>query len=173
MKNLSDDQSDHFFMAEAIKEAEKAFLKNEVPVGAVLVKEGSIIARAHNEVEFQKKSLAHAEILCLSIASEFLNNWRLSGTTLYVTLEPCSMCLGAIILSRVKKVVFAAPDIRHGACGSWVNLVESKHPIHQVEIKKGILQTESSELLKKFFRERRIQNGKTRKEFRSAQSFNR
>jgi tRNA(adenine34) deaminase len=147
---------DEFFMREALVEAEKAFAADEVPVGAVLVHQNKIIARAHNQVESLKDATAHAEILCLQRASKILGNWRLLGTTLYCTLEPCSMCAGAMILSRVKKVVWGAPDLRQGACGSLFHILDAAHPIHQIEVEKNVLIEESAALLKKFFGGKRI-----------------
>jgi tRNA(adenine34) deaminase len=152
---LSQDERDLYFMKEALKEAEKAFRKKEVPIGAVLVHQNSIIARGHNQVEMLKDATAHAEMICLTSGSAFLNNWRLEGTTLYCTLEPCAMCAGAILGARIKRLVFGAQDIRLGACGSWVNLFEANHPMHQVEITGGVLQEFSSKLLKEFFKNKR------------------
>lgn len=149
---------DQFFMLEALKEAHVAFEKNEVPIGAVLVYKGEVIARAHNLVETLKKATAHAEILCLEKGANVLGDWRLLDTTLYVTLEPCAMCYGAIVLSRVKRLVYAAPDIRQGALGSWVDLGKEKHPIHTVAIKSGVYQDEAGDLLKRFFQKRRVEN---------------
>jgi tRNA(adenine34) deaminase len=149
---------DLFFMKIALEEAKKGFDKQEVPVGAVLVKENNLITKAHNCTEEFHDATAHAEMLCLKAASSQLGNWRLLDTTLYVTLEPCSMCLGALLLARVKRVVWGAKDKRHGACGSWVNLLELKHPTHSLEIESGIMEEECSLLLKEFFKLRRIEN---------------
>lgn len=142
-------------MQEALGEAKIAFSKNEVPVGAILVSNGEIIARAHNLVESLQDATAHAEILCLQKGSAHLANWRLLKTTLYVTLEPCSMCVGAILLSRVSRVVWGAPDLRQGADGSWVSLLSQHHPIHNVEVERGILAQESAQLMKDFFKNKR------------------
>jgi tRNA(adenine34) deaminase len=142
-------------MEEALKEARLAGERGEVPVGAVIVYEGEVIARAHNRVEELQDATAHAEVLCLRLASSRLENWRLLKATLYCTLEPCSMCAGAMILSRLEKVVWGAPDLRHGAHGSWVNLLDQPHPIHQLKGCGGVMQKESSELLKAFFQKRR------------------
>lgn len=152
------DEKDFFFMDLALKEAKKAFDSQEVPVGAVLVHEDKVICSAYNQIESLQDPTAHAEILCLREGAKLLKNWRLIGATLYITLEPCSMCLGAMFLARISRIVYAAPDIRHGACGSWVNLLETKHPIHQLEVTKNVLQEQSSELLVQFFRERRKEN---------------
>jgi len=142
-------------MKEALKEAREAFEKDEVPVGAILVYKNEIIARAHNQVEILGDATAHAEILCLKKAASFLNNWRLTDAALYCTLEPCPMCLGAMILSRIKTLIWGAPDLRHGANGSWVNLLETTHPIHQVQVRSGILRDESAYLMSEFFKQRR------------------
>lgn len=142
-------------MREALKEAEKGALADEVPIGAVLVYNGEIIARAHNRVESKKDASAHAEMLCLQEGSRHLDNWRLAETALYTTLEPCPMCAGAMILSRIKTLVWGAPDHRHGAHGSWINLLDTPHPIHSFEVRRGILAEESGALLKDFFRRKR------------------
>src|SRR5262245_53125511 len=119
---------DERFMLEALKEAWKAFNEEEVPVGAVLVKDGHIIARGYNQVEMLRDATAHAEMICITAGEAALENWRLSKTTLYCTIEPCSMCAGAMLLSRLETLVWGAPDIRHGANGSWINLFEKAHP---------------------------------------------
>jgi tRNA(adenine34) deaminase len=149
------DESDEFFMREALKEAEKAFHSGEVPVGAVLVRHGAVLARGHNLVETLQDPSAHAEMVCLREGAQALSNWRLNGATLYCTLEPCSMCAGAMILSRISTLVWGAPDLRHGADGSWISLLETKHPIHQLEIRRGVLKEESASLLSEFFKLRR------------------
>ncbi len=146
---------DEDFMKIALEEAQKAFQEGEVPVGAVLVHSGAVVARAHNQVEKFKDATAHAEILCLRAASYALQNWRLVEATLYTTLEPCCMCAGAIILSRIHRVVWGAPDIRQGADGSWVQVLNAKHPIHNVATTGGVLLSESAFLMKTFFQQRR------------------
>ncbi len=140
------------FMLAALKEAWKAFQLNEVPVGAVLVKEEKIIARGHNQVELLQDATAHAELLCLTTAEAALENWRLKGATLYCTMEPCAMCAGAMFLTRIDQLVWGAPDLRHGANGSWVDLFANKHPMHQIKITNGILQEYSAQLMRDFFR---------------------
>lgn len=150
---------DEMFMHEALKEAEKAYVLGEVPVGAVLVSGGEILARAHNQVETLQDATAHAEVLCLRAASQLIENWRLVNATLYCTLEPCSMCAGAMFLSRISSLVWGAPDKRHGAHGSWVNLLDQPHPIHQLEVRTGVLEEEASALMISFFRHRRRING--------------
>lgn len=146
---------DEVFMQEALAQAKMAAVIGEVPVGAVLVMQGKIIARAHNLVEKLQDATAHAEILCIKRASEILGNWRLLGATLYCTLEPCAMCAGGMISSRVETLVWGAPDIRQGAHGSWVDLLTQPHPIHQLTVRTHVLVEESKELLTAFFRERR------------------
>ncbi|NGX39392.1 MAG: tRNA-specific adenosine deaminase [Chlamydiae bacterium] len=136
-------------------EAKIAQTKNEVPVGAVLVVDGKIIARAHNTVEAESDASRHAELLCLQKGAEVLENWRLVGTTLYCTLEPCAMCSGALALFRVGRLVYGAPDLRHGANGSVFDVLNKSHPIHQVEVCGGVCALEAKELLQNFFRERR------------------
>jgi len=148
-------KTDEIWMKVALEEAKKAYCAKEVPVGAILVKEDVIVARAHNLIESLQDPTAHAEVLCIRKAAEEMHNWRLVGTTLYVTLEPCSMCVGALLLARVDRIVWGAPDLRHGACGSWVNLMASKHPTHELLFKGGVLENQSRELLQQFFRERR------------------
>lgn len=142
-------------MLEALEEAKKAFAFGEVPVGAVAVYEGIIIARAFNQVESLKDASAHAELLCLKKAAEVLDRWRLVGVTLYTTLEPCSMCAGALISFRIDRLVWGAPDIRQGADGSFISLMTLKHPIHEIAITRNVLSEPSSFLMKTFFEQRR------------------
>ena len=143
------------FMKEALKEAKKAYDKLEVPVGAVIVKDGKIIARAHNLKETKFDTTKHAEILAIQKASKKLNSWRLIDCEMYVTLEPCSMCAGAFINSRIKKVYIGASDQKTGAVGSVFNLLEDYTFNHKVEYKKGVLQDECESILKEFFKELR------------------
>lgn len=151
-------EKDTYFMQEALKEAKNAYEKGEVPVGAVLVYEGEVIARAHNQIEEHKDASRHAELICLQEGARVLENWRLKNTTLYSTLEPCCMCAGAMLLARISTLVWAARDIRHGAHGSWVDILGKTHPTHYIEIRSGVLQEEASELMRAFFRERRREN---------------
>ena len=151
-------EDDKKFMTEALILAKKAFDENEVPVGAVLVSNGVIVARAYNKVEQLCDATAHAELLCIRQLSQELKNWRLLNTTLYTTLEPCAMCAGALLLSRVTRVVWAAPDNRHGACGSWVNLLEKKHPTHTLLVEGGLFEEQAALLMKNFFQRRRFEN---------------
>jgi tRNA(adenine34) deaminase len=142
-------------MRAALEQAEEAFAKGEVPIGAVLVHENNIIARAHNLVESRLDATAHAEMLCLKIGAQALENWRLIGATLYCTLEPCPMCAGAMIHSRLKRLVWGAPDVRCGAHGSWVDILSIEHPIHRIAVDSGVLKEECAMLMKQFFRKRR------------------
>lgn len=149
---------DHFFMREALKEARKAYREEEVPVGAVLVLDNRVIARGHNQVELLKDASAHAEMLCVGSGAQALDNWRLLQTTLYCTIEPCTMCAGALFLSRIKRLVWGAPDLRHGANGSFIDLFSLKHPTHHIEVTGGIMEDECRALMQEFFRERRDLN---------------
>ena len=143
------------FMKEALKQAKKAYDKLEVPVGAVIVKDGKIIARAYNQKETKKDTTNHAEILAIKKASKKLESWRLLDCDMYVTLEPCSMCAGALIQSRIRKLYIGAPDSKTGACGSVLNLLEDYKFNHKVEVEMGILKDECEGLLKNFFKELR------------------
>ncbi len=149
---------DENFMREALLEAKKAFAIGEVPVGAVLVLDEKILAHAHNLVEKNRDASAHAELLCLQEGAKVLGNWRLQNTTLYCTLEPCAMCAGAMALFRIKRLVYGAPDLRHGANGSVFDVLSRFHPIHQVEVESGVCEGEAKELMQTFFRERREEN---------------
>ena len=142
-------------MKEALKEAKKAYNKLEVPVGAVIVKDGEIIAKAHNIKEQKKDTTKHAEILAISRASKKLQNWRLIDCEMYVTLEPCSMCAGALINSRIKKVHIGTMDKKTGACGSVLNLLQDYPFNNKIEIETGILGQECEGILKQFFKELR------------------
>ena len=139
-------------MKEALKEAKKAYKKEEVPVGAVIVKDGKIIARAHNIKETKKNAVGHAEILAIQKACKKLNAWRLIDCEMYVTLEPCPMCAGALINSRIKKIYVGTDDPKTGACGSVLNLLEDYPFNHKIEIEKYILKDECEGLLKDFFK---------------------
>lgn len=143
------------FMQVALKEAKKAYKKLEIPVGAVIVKNGEIIAKAHNIKEEKKDTTKHAEIIAIQKASKKLEGWRLNDCELYVTLEPCPMCAGAIIQSRIKKVYIGTLDEKTGACGSVLNLFKDYKFNHNVEAEYGILKNECEEILKKFFKELR------------------
>jgi len=142
-------------MKEALIEACKARDLHEVPVGAILASEGKIIARAHNLVESQRDATAHAEMLCMRKAAAAFQSWRLLNTTLYITLEPCVMCAGAILLSRISRVVWGAADPRQGAHGSWIDLFEKKHPMHRLKIVGGLYGLRAAELMRLFFQKQR------------------
>ncbi|MFK7909235.1 MAG: tRNA adenosine(34) deaminase TadA [Akkermansiaceae bacterium] len=143
-------------MQQALREARKAYEAKEVPVGAVIVHDDKIIARAWNQVETLKDATAHAEMLALTAAQNALGDWRLEGCTLYVTKEPCPMCAGAIVHCRPDKVVFGCPDPKGGAAGGWINLLESNPPLnHRCDIQSGVLQDECVGILQSFFREAR------------------
>ncbi len=142
---------DERWMREALAEARKALHKGEVPVGAVVVCEGQVLGRGHNLVESIQEPTAHAEILALTAAANRLADWRLGGCTLYVTLEPCPMCAGAVVLSRVERVVFGARDPRFGACGSFFHVLDVNSPDVKAEIVPGVLEEEASALLRQFF----------------------
>ena len=143
------------YMRQALKEARKAFDKEEVPIGAIIVKDGKIIARAHNLKESKKNTVCHAEILAIEKASRKLEAWRLEGCEMYTTLEPCSMCAGAIINSRIKKVYIGTMDEKTGACGSVLNLLKDFKFNHKVEIETGILEDECRNILQEFFKKLR------------------
>ena len=140
------------FMKEALKEAKKAYDKLEVPVGAIIVKDGKIIARGHNLKETKFDTTNHAEIIAIQKASKKLKSWRLLDCEMYVTLEPCSMCAGAIINSRIKKVYIGANDEKTGAVGSVLNLFEDYKFNHKVEFEKGILKEDCENILKDYFK---------------------
>lgn len=144
-----------YYMKQALKEAEKAYSKLEIPVGAIIVKDGKIIARAHNQKEIKTDTTKHAEIIAIQKASKKLNSWRLIDCEMYVTLEPCTMCAGAIINSRIKKVYIGAMDEKTGAVGSVLNLFEDYKFNHKPESEIGILKEECEGILKNFFKELR------------------
>lgn len=146
---------DERFMLEALREAEKAAAIGEVPVGAVVVKDGAVVAGAHNMIELRKRSCAHAEMLALEAAEEALGTKWLTGCTMYVTLEPCSMCAGALVLSRIDRLVTGADDPKTGACGSLYNIASDSRLNHRIDITRGVLADICSGQLKAFFRERR------------------
>ncbi|MFA5145669.1 MAG: tRNA adenosine(34) deaminase TadA [Candidatus Omnitrophota bacterium] len=144
-----------FFMSEALKEARKAFEEDEVPVGAVVVSGGKIVARGHNQVERLKDPTAHAEMLAITSAANSLSTKWLNAATLYVTIEPCSMCAGALVLARIKNICFGAKDPKTGACGSVVHIVNNKKLNHRIKIHSGILEDECRAILKEFFKKKR------------------
>lgn len=149
------------FMKSALKEAKKAYGKLEIPVGAVIVKDGKIIARGYNIKEEKNDTTKHAEIIAIQKASKKLQSWRLNGCEMYVTLEPCSMCAGAIINSRISKLYIGAMDEKTGACGSVLNLLNDYKFNHRVDVEYGIMQEECGNILKTFFKElRKLKNKK-------------
>lgn len=155
--------NDEYYMREAIKEAKKAEAKGEVPIGAVLVLHDEIVARAHNLRETEQRSLAHAEMLAIDEACRKLGTWRLEDAILYVTLEPCPMCAGAVVLSRVDKVVFGAFDPKGGCTGTLMNLLQEERFNHQAKVVSGVLEEECGEMLSAFFRKLRRQKKDMRK----------
>ncbi len=143
------------FMQEALREAEKALSIGEVPIGAVIEKDGVIIGRGHNMTETSKDPTAHAEILAIREAAENLGGWRLLGCRMYVTTEPCSMCAGATVLARIQRVYIGTPDPKTGACGSLMNILQDERLNHYVQIETGIMQKECENIMKSFFRKLR------------------
>ena len=144
-----------FFMKEALKEAEKAKEIAEVPIGAVIVKNGKVIARGYNQRETTNRAITHAEILAIDEANKELNNWRLEDCALFVTVEPCVMCSGAIVLSRIPYVYYGASDYKGGTAGTLMNLLEEEKFNHQARVEAGVLQEECSQMLTSFFKELR------------------
>ena len=147
--------SDHYFMGEALRQATKAYQAEEVPVGAIIVRDLQIIARASNQVEILKDATAHAEMLAVTQAEEVIGDWRLNECTMYVTKEPCPMCAGAIVHARVGRVVFGAPDPKAGAAGGVINLLQFPTFNHRCEITRGVREQECRALLQNFFAEQR------------------
>jgi tRNA(adenine34) deaminase len=152
---MIDLHSDDYFMGEALRQAAKAYERGEVPVGAVVVRAGKIIARAYNQVETLKDATAHAEMLALTQAENAAGDWRLTDCTLYVTKEPCPMCAGAVVHTRLARVVFGAPDPKGGAAGGALNLLQFPTLNHRCEITSGVRLDECRALLKSFFLEQR------------------
>ena len=146
---------DTFYMKEAIRQAKKAYKIKEVPIGCVIVQGDKIIARGYNKRNTKKNTLAHAELLAINKASKAIGDWRLEDCTMYITLEPCQMCAGAIVQSRMKRVVIGSMNPKAGCAGSIINLLEMKEFNHQVELEIGVLEKECTELLKQFFRQLR------------------
>lgn len=144
--------SDEYYMLEAIEEAKKAERLEEVPIGAVIVLGGEIIARAHNLRETNQSAVSHAELLAIEQACEVVGSWRLEEAELYVTLEPCAMCAGAIILARIKRVIYGAADPKGGCAGTFMNLLQDERFNHQSEVVAGVLEQSCGQLLTDFFR---------------------
>ncbi|HEY4553515.1 MAG TPA: tRNA adenosine(34) deaminase TadA [Bacillaceae bacterium] len=157
------------YMRMAIEKAREAGEMGEVPIGAVLVLDGEVIASAHNLRETEQNAVAHAELIAIQEACRKLGTWRLEGAELYVTLEPCPMCSGAIILSRIKKVVYGAPDPKAGCAGTLMNLLADERFNHQSEVVGGVLEEECGQLLSQFFRKLREEKKKRREMERSAE----
>ncbi|MEA4922333.1 MAG: tRNA adenosine(34) deaminase TadA [Eubacteriaceae bacterium] len=147
------------YMRQALIEAEKAADMGEVPVGAVIVKDGEIIGRGHNRTETDRDPTAHGEMIAVRMAAEHLGGWRLTGCEMYVTAEPCSMCAGAIVWSRISKIYIGTMDPKAGACGSVFNIVQEKKLNHYAEVETGILEEECRSIMKDFFRKLRKRNG--------------
>ena len=148
---------DEKYMLEAIKEAKKAESKDEVPVGAIIVLNDKIIARAHNLKENSQIAINHAEVLAINKANKKLSSWRLIDATMYVTLEPCLMCAGAIIQSRIKKVVYGAKDVKAGAIESIININDIKTINHHIEVTRGILEEQCSSIISNYFKNKRLE----------------
>lgn len=161
---IIDLQSDHYFMGEALRQAKRAYEGEEVPVGAVVVRGGRIIARAFNQVELLKDATAHAEMLALTQAEEVVGDWRLTDCTLYVTKEPCPMCAGAIVHVRLQRVVFGVADPKGGAAGGALNLLQYPTLNHQCVITAGVREAECRALLQGFFAEQRARNKSLKRE---------
>ena len=149
---IPDDESG---MRAALREADASLAADEVPVGCVVVHDGVIIGRGHNQVEGLQDATAHAEVLAIGAASNALGSWRLNECTMYVTLEPCSMCAGAIVLARVGRLVYGAADPKAGACGSVLDVIGEKRLNHRVDVTRGVMENDCGEILREFFRRKR------------------
>jgi tRNA(adenine34) deaminase len=157
----SDNPDDVRFMRMALRQAQIAFDMKEIPIGCVIVKDGVVIGKGYNQVEQLKDATAHAEIIAIGTAASTLDNWRLDGCTLYVTLEPCPMCAGAILNSRVSRIVYGSPDSRFGGCGTTIDVITGNALKRAVEVTGGILADECLGLLKGFFQQMRLEKGDT------------
>ena len=155
MLGLHPDEIDRRFMTEGIELARKALVSEDVPVGALVVHDGRVIGRGYNQREKLHDPTAHAEMLALTAAAEFLGQWRLDHCTMYVTLEPCAMCAGALVLARVQRLVYGASDPKAGACGSLFTITQDSRLNHQVETIGGVLAEPAAQLLREFFQYRR------------------
>ena len=155
MDQLIDLQSDQYFMGEALRQARRAWEQEEVPVGAVIVHQGRIIARACNQVETLKDATAHAEMLAITQAESVIGDWRLTECEIYVTKEPCPMCAGALVHVRMKRVIFGCPSTKDGAAGSLLQLLQHPQLNHRCELTSGVRHDECASMLQAFFRERR------------------
>ena len=172
LRAVDNTNSDQKYMREAIRQAKKAYALGEVPIGCVIVHEGKIIGRGYNRRNTDKNTLSHAEITAIRKASKVIGDWRLEECTLYVTLEPCQMCAGAIVQARIPKVVMACMNPKAGCAGSILNILDMPQFNHQVEAVRGVLEEECSQMLKTFFKELRIRN-KAKKELKKASVDNR
>ena len=152
--------SDRYFMGEALRQAQRAYKQDEVPVGAVIVREGQIIGRAFNQVETLQDATAHAEMLTLTQAQSVIENWRLTDCDLYVTKEPCPMCAGAIVHCRLRRVIFGCPDDKGGAAGGLLNLLQNPSLNHHCQITRDVMLDDCLGILRSFFRERRATGAK-------------
>ena len=148
--------SDEKYMREAIRQAKKAYAKNETPIGCVIVRDGRVIARGYNKRNEKKNTLAHAEIIAIHKASRVVGDWRLEDCTMYVTLDPCPMCAGAIVQARIPRVVIGSMNAKAGCAGSVVNLLQMEGFNHKVEVQTGVLREECSQMMSGFFRELRL-----------------
>jgi tRNA(adenine34) deaminase len=149
--------TDEFFMKEALKQAQKAYDEDEVPIGAVAVYKNQIIGRGHNQTEQLKDPTAHAEIIAITAAANALSSWRLKDVDIYTTVEPCIMCAGALVLARVRRIIFGTRDEKFGGCGSVFDIVNEKRLNHQIKITEGILKEQAAGLLRSFFEKKREQ----------------
>jgi tRNA(adenine34) deaminase len=163
---MIDPPNDEYFMREALRQAQKAYEASEVPVGAVVVCAGKIIARAYNQVELLKDATAHAEMLALTQAEAAVGDWRLTACDLYVTKEPCPMCAGALVHTRIRRLVFGCTDPAAGAAGSVMNLLQMPTLNHRCDVASGVLQEECAAILQSFFRKRRDQETERREDGR-------
>ena len=156
--SLEHNDNSEAWMRVALQEARKAYQIGEVPVGAVIVREGRLIGRGYNQTEKLADPTAHAEILAITSACQAIGDWRLDGAVLYCTLEPCSMCAGAAVLARIQRIVFGAADPKFGACGSIFNIPVDPRLNHRIELEGGVLAEETAEMMRAFFRE--VRSGK-------------
>ena len=154
-------KNDEYYMSLALKEAEAAASEDEVPVGAVIVFENRVVGRAHNQRERLHDPTAHAEMIAVTQAASYLQNWRLTGCAIYVTIEPCAMCAGALVLARIDRIVYGVPDPKGGACGSVFNVVNEPRLNHRVQVTRGVLAEECARVLSDFFKRRRAEQKNT------------
>jgi len=150
-------KNDEYYMSLALKEAEAAASEDEVPVGAVIVYQERVIGRAHNQREKLRDPTAHAEMVAVTQAAAYLQNWRLTDCAIYVTIEPCAMCAGALVLARMERIVYGVPDPKGGACGSVFNIVDEPRLNHRIQVTRGVLAAECSRVLSDFFKRRRAE----------------